>query len=98
MRRALIAMKHTFLIGVVALALLLSGIALAASTYDLTRSIVSSGSAVSTGGRYRLGGTVGQIDAGQLAGGSYTLDGGFWGGSAVAAQNGSRCYLPLIAR
>jgi hypothetical protein len=98
MRRAVIAMKHTFLASIVALALLLSGIALAASTYEVTRSSVSSGGAVSTGGRYRLGGSAGQMDAGQLAGGSYTLGGGFWGGSGVAAQNGYIRYLPLIAR
>jgi hypothetical protein len=98
MQRAVIAMKYSFLTGVVALALLLSGIALAASTYELTRSTVSSGGATSTGGSYLLGGTAGQMDAGQLAGGSYTLDGGFWGGGAVAAQNGHIYYLPVIVR
>jgi hypothetical protein len=98
MRRAVIAMKYTFLTGVVALALLLSGIVLAASTYELTRSTVSSGGAVSAGGGYTLGGTAGQMDAGQLASGSYTLGGGFWGGGTVTAQNGHIHYLPLVVR
>ena len=91
-------MKRTFLTGVVALALVLSGIALAASSYELRRSTVSSGGAVSTGDSYTLGGTVGQMDAGQLTGGSYTLGGGFWGGGALATQNSYIRYLPLIVR
>lgn len=36
------------------------------------------GATSSTGGTYRLNGTSGQPDAGQLSGGSYTLYGGFW--------------------
>lgn len=38
----------------------------------------------STGGAYDLGGTIGQPDAGRLTGGTYTLDGGFWGIAATA--------------
>jgi hypothetical protein len=91
-------MKRTFLVGVLALILWLSGIALAANTYELTRSSVSGGGAVSTGGSYILGGTAGQMDAGQVTGGSYTLGGGFWGGGALADQNGYTRYLPFIAR
>jgi hypothetical protein len=91
-------MKLRFLIGVVVLGLLLSRIALAANSYQLTRSTVSSGGAMSAGGSYTLGGTTGQTDAGQLTSGSYTLGGGFWGGGAAAAQNGRMRYLPLIAR
>jgi hypothetical protein len=91
-------MKLRFLIGVVVLGLLLSRIALAANSYQLTRSTISSGGAVSTGGSYLLGGTAGQMDAGQLASGSYTLGGGFWGGGTIAAQNSHIRYLPLVVR
>ena len=91
-------MKRMFLIGAVALALLLSGIALAANAYELTRATVSSGGAMSTGGSYMLGGTSGQANAGQLTGGSYTLGGGLWGGGAVGTQNGYKRYLPMIVR
>jgi hypothetical protein len=31
------------------------------------------------GGAFRLNGTVGQYDAGHLGGGSFTIEGGFWG-------------------
>ena len=34
---------------------------------------------MSTGGAYSLSGTFGQPDPGTLSGGSYTLNGGFWG-------------------
>ena len=40
-------------------------------------------------GVYTLSGTIGQPDAGNLAGGSYTLAGGFWGGAFAVQQVGS---------
>jgi hypothetical protein len=36
------------------------------------------GAAFVTGGGYRLGGTIGQPDAGRLSGGAFTLGSGFW--------------------
>lgn len=51
-----------------------------AQTYDLTWNTVDGGGASSTGGVFELSGTIGQPDAGVLAGGTYTLTGGFWGG------------------
>ena len=63
--------------------------------YDLTWSTVDGGGATfSTGDGYSLGGTAGQPDAGLLAGGGYSLGGGFWGGAVVQYTN----YLPLILR
>ncbi len=47
--------------------------------YDLSWWTVDGGGATfSTGGTYRLGGTIGQPNAGELSGGDYTLYGGFW--------------------
>jgi hypothetical protein len=40
------------------------------------------GATFAVGGGYRLGGTVGQPDAGLLSAGGYTLGGGFWGGGS----------------
>jgi len=51
----------------------------------------------SAGGRYRLGGTVGQPDAGLLAGGRYRLAGGFWGG-VPATLSEYKVYLPVVLR
>ena len=45
-------------------------------------SIDGGGVAFATAGAYKLGGTIGQPDAGMLTGGAYTLRGGFWFGGA----------------
>ncbi len=55
------------------------------------------GATFSTGAGYSLGGTAGQPDAGVLAGGGYTLGGGFWKGGPLAALWYS-IYLPLVLR
>ena len=64
--------------------------------YDLTwYTIDGGGETLSVGGEYTLGGTIGQPDAGaRLAGGDYTLAGGFWA-DGVAEY---RIYLPLVMR
>ena len=70
-------------------------------SYDLSWHTVDGGGHTwSTGGTYALGGTIGQPDAGLLAGGSgppsrqYTLGGGFWEGGAIAGLF-HEIYLPL---
>jgi hypothetical protein len=54
------------------------------------------GTTFSVGGRYGLAGTIGQADAGQLAGGPYTLVGGFWGGPRGLSSRA--VYLPIVLR
>ncbi len=50
--------------------------------YDLSWFTIDGGGEMfSTGGGYELSGTIGQHDAGEMAGGSYTLTGGFWAAS-----------------
>ena len=82
-------------------ALLLAASALAQSpqqTYDLSWHTVDGGGHTrSSGGSYTLGGTIGQPDAGGLAGGAYTLGGGFWHGGALAEVL-YEIYLPLVLR
>ena len=66
------------------------------SGYELSWYTIDGGGATfSTGGSYSLGGTIGQADAGVLSGGSYQLNGGFWGGAAIANYN---VYLPLVRK
>ena len=78
--------------------LTLSGAAVLAQSgggYTLSWWTVDSGGVTfSAGGGYVLGSTVGQPDAGVLAGGDYVLTGGFWGGAVAFG----RIYLPLILR
>jgi hypothetical protein len=54
-----------------------------AQGYSIDWSTIDSGGGASTGGLYSVTGTIGQPDAGQMSGGTYTLQGGFW--SVVAA-------------
>ena len=47
--------------------------------YNMDWHTIDGGGVVtSTGGNYELSGTIGQHDAGQVSGGTYTLTGGFW--------------------
>ena len=94
-------MKHFTMTGrttvLVTIALLLVvSTALARSGYDLSWWTVDGGGGTASGGSYTLVGTIGQPDAGILAGGAYTLGGGFWGGGVVAA--GYKVYLPVVLR
>ncbi len=72
---------------------LLFAVPLLSQTYDLSWNKIAGGGGTSTGGVYSLSGTIGQPDAGHLAGGNYTLDGGFWGIFAVVQTPGA----PLLS-
>ena len=56
------------------------------------------GGTFSTNGGYSLGGSIGQPDAGTASGGTYTLDGGFWGDESNTIINSHWIHLPLIMR
>lgn len=73
-----------------------SGASTALNTgYDLSWYTIDGGGAtISTGGSYSLGGSIGQPDAGALNGGTYQLNGGFWGGSSINYN----IYLPLVMK
>jgi hypothetical protein len=65
------------------------------SGYDLSWYTIDGGGAMnSNGGSYSLGGSIGQPDAGSLSGGSYQLNGGFWGGASINYS----IYLPLVLK
>lgn len=54
---------------------------------------IDGGGGTSTGGVYSVSGTVGQPDAGTLIGGSYKIDGGFWGVTAVQTPGAPRLTI-----
>jgi len=55
------------------------GTALAVDEFEITRSTIDGGGAMeSAGGDFSLSGTIGQPDAGVMAGGEFQLTGGFW--------------------
>lgn len=88
-------MKRTMVSLTLAVLLLFVSVALAQSGgYDLSWFTVDGGGGMwSTGGGYALAGTAGQPDAGVLAGGDYTLSGGFWGAGGMYFG-----FLPVIMR
>ncbi len=92
-------MKHSlFLLGLLALLLLTTSAASAAAGDTLSWWTTDGGGGTSSAaGGYSLSGTIGQADAGSLSGGSYRLQGGFWGvaSSGIPTRN---LYLPLILR
>jgi len=55
-----------------------------AQSYSMDRYEIAGGGGTSTGGAYSVSGTIGQYDAGgPMAGGNYSLVGGFWATYAV---------------
>jgi hypothetical protein len=53
-------------------------LAASAQSYSIDWYKVAGGGGTSTGSAYSVSGTIGQHDAGQMTGGSYSLNGGFW--------------------
>jgi len=51
--------------------------------YSITSCTIDAGGRTSSGGNYKLTGTIGQPDAGYSAGGEYELLGGFWAGAPL---------------
>jgi hypothetical protein len=92
-------MKRRLLIAtlIAAVGALLLGIASLGQGTDLTIwHTVDGGGGASQGGTFTLRGTIGQPDAGVLAGDGYALSGGFWGGGAGPVEY--EVYLPLVIR
>ena len=94
-------MKTRCVLGVLMLLLVLAIPAAAHPTtaplppnYGLDWFTVAGGGGTLSSASYTVSGTVGQADAGVLAGPVYTLTGGFWSGALAPGW----LYLPLIRR
>lgn len=71
----------------------------ASPSYDLTWWTIDGGGSTSVGGNgYTLCSTIAQPDAGLLAGGHYSLNGGFWYAIDKAEPEEITVYLPVIVR
>ncbi len=75
------------------LSVIVSTTALFAQSYSIDWYTIDGGGGTSTGGVYSVTGTIGQPDAGTMAGGNYTLQGGFWGVIAAVQTPGA----PLLS-
>jgi hypothetical protein len=60
-----------------------------AQNYAINWYSVDGGGGASTGATYAVTGTIGQPDAGALGGGSFTLQGGFWGAFGAVQTEGA---------
>jgi hypothetical protein len=81
--------------GVLAVTLLLAGVALAQGVPSLDWWVIGGGGGGATVGGTFLNGTVGQSVVGHGEGGPAELDSGFWG---WAAMEEFVVYLPLVVR
>src|SRR5437867_12907898 len=68
-------MKAILLAGLI---LSITAAAAQAQSYTIDWFTIDGGGGTSTGAVYSVSGTIGQPDAGRMAGGNFTLDGGFW--------------------
>jgi hypothetical protein len=71
------------------------GDAAEAPAFTLDWWTVDSGGGTIQAGTYSINGTVGQAEPGSLAGGSYSLVGGFWANLQAALE---KVFLPLVQR
>ncbi len=71
-------LKSLFPVGVLA-GLCVAATSAAAQSYSIDWFTIDGGGGTSSGGQYSISGTIGQPDAGAMAGGIYALTGGFWG-------------------
>src|SRR5258708_5123809 len=60
-----------------------------AQSYSIDWFTIDGGGGTSTGGVYSVSGTIGQPDAGHMAGANYAIDGGFWGLISAVQTPGS---------
>jgi hypothetical protein len=60
-----------------------------AQSYSVDWYKVAGGGGTSTGGVFSVSGTIGQPDAGAMSGGSFSLQGGFWGMLAAIQTSGA---------
>ncbi len=93
LRHMNVQMSRNLLLPTIALALGFGPI-VGQAQYAIDWFSVDGGGGTSTGGAYAVTGTIGQPDAGILAGGPYTLVGGFWGVIA-AIQTGEAPALSI---
>lgn len=89
-------MKTKSLGAILALMICFVGSQISAQNFSIDWFTVDGGGGTSTGGVFAVSGTIGQPDAGTMSGGTYTLQGGFWG--IVAAVQTPGAPLLTISR
>ena len=66
--------------------------------YDLSWHKIAGGGGASSGDRFTISGTIGQLDAGTQSGGNFQLEGGFWSGvQLVQVPGGPVLRIKFVA-
>ena len=91
-------MKTKILILVLALFLVVTGVALANGVVELPRWVLGSGGEPSSGGNISLIDTIGQPVIGPSSGGDVSLQAGYWVGRSSVIEEETLVYLPLVLR
>jgi hypothetical protein len=87
--------RATFLLTLIFL--LLAGVVMAADGHDVSWHVISGGGGHAEAGAYALNGSVLQR-AGEMSGGDYELQSGFWHGLSVPWAVTGWAYLPMIVK
>ncbi|MBN2005849.1 MAG: hypothetical protein JXA21_21000 [Anaerolineae bacterium] len=90
-------MKTKILMIALALALAVTGVALASNGVERPRWVLSGGASDAAAGSVALRATLGQPIIGVTGGGEVMLGQGFWHGGSLA-ESGHSIYLPLVMR
>jgi hypothetical protein len=75
--------------GALAVSVLLFSLQGYAQSYSVDWSTVDGGGGISTGGVYTVNGTIGQPDAGNMSGGNFAVQGGFWSALSLVQTPGA---------
>lgn len=70
--------NHWYWIGILTISISICSTTSSNAQLDISWYTMDSGGGNSVGGMFELDGTIGQIDAGTLTGGTFKLTGGFW--------------------
>ena len=86
-------MKTKILILSLTLLLVVTGVALANSSFDLSRWVLGGGGSSSSAGDVAMNATLGQPVVGVISGGNISLQQGYWHGNILY-----NIYAPLVQR
>ena len=91
------AKPRTFLISFALLLIMIGALAQSGGGFDLSWWTVDSGGGQCTEGDYNLIGCIGQPDAGDMSGGSFSLQGGFLAVPAAKPKNSVKTWMEYDA-
>jgi hypothetical protein len=90
-------MRHLAGVLVVLASLLLVGVTLAASSYQIPWSTIGPGGGLSRSASYTANGGI-AVSAGHMGGGSYAVQSGFWSGVSAPAALTHALVLPVVVK